>query len=145
MIWNKLKTHHYHDQPVEHICAGDIVDSREYDSLYENQNNVNHQHWKKFCEQHDTKAELKESFADIDFNRNILCLWFFRERSDGTAAYVHLNGKQIKYTANTFLITKSKNIKFVHTKRKYIRSPLVQLDINEETYNRLLKSINKIL
>ena len=143
MNWDKLKKNHYHDQPVEHICADNLIDSLKYDSLYENQNNLDHQHWKKFCEKYNTKAELKENFSDVDFSKDIICLWFFKERSDGTVAHVHLKGKQIRYTANTFLITRSKDIKFVHTKRKYIRSPLVQLGLSNEIYNKLLGRFNK--
>ena len=144
MNWDKLKKNHYHDQPVEHIIAMDLIDSLKYDSLYENQNNLDHQHWKEFCEKYNTTAELKEDFSDIDFSKDIMCLWFFKERSDSTAAYVHLKGKQIRYEANTFLISKSKDIKFVHTTRKYIRSPLVQLDIDGTTYDDLLRRINKV-
>lgn len=144
MNWEKLKHQQYYDQPIQHICAHGIFDTNEYDRLYENQNNLDHQFWKQFGEKYKINFAFRESFSDIDFSKDIMCLWFFKERSDGTAAHVQLNGKQITYSANTFLITKSKDILFVHTKRKYIRSPLLQLDMSEETYNDILKRVNKI-
>ena len=133
MNWEKLKPNHYHDQPVEHICAHDIFEVKDYDKLYENQNNLKHQSWKEFGEKYKTNFQFLENFSEIDFSKDITCLWFFKERSDSTAAYVHLNGKQIRYMANTFLISKSKAVKFVHTTRKYIRSPLVPVSYTHLT------------
>jgi|TARA_R110001592_G_scaffold129128_1_gene341434 hypothetical protein len=143
MEWDKLKSNHYYDQPVDHICITNLIDLNEYDRLYENQNNLNHQTWKEFTEKYKTTAQLHETIADIDFNKDVMCLWFFKERSDGTAAYIHINGKQIKYAPNVFLLTKSKSIKFVPTKRKYIRNPVIQLDVDLETYNNLIKKFQK--
>ena len=143
MIWDKLNGHHFHDQPVDHVLAKDIYDLRDYDRLYENQNNLNHQSWKEFCEKYNTKAYLRESFSDIDLSNDIICLWFFKERSDQMASYVHLKGKQKRYYPNTFLITKEKDIKFVPTKRKYIRTPLIQLDMDIKTYTNIAKRFQK--
>ena len=67
-----------------------------------------------------------------------MCLWFFKERSDNTQSYVHIDDKQLTYFPNTFLITKSKNIKLVLTKRKYIRHPLVQIDMTNNQWEDLL-------
>ena len=86
---------------------------------------------------------IRESFSDIDLSNDIICLWFFKERSDQMASYVHLKGKQIRYYPNTFLITKEKDIKFVPTKRKYIRTPLIQLDMDIKTYTNIAKRFQK--
>ena len=40
MNWEKLKQNHYNKDPVEHIYSKTIFDMKEYDDLYENQNNL---------------------------------------------------------------------------------------------------------
>ena len=80
MNWEKLKPNHYFDDPVTHIYTQSMFDTREYDRLYENQNNLNHQSWQEFDSKYRTGFEFKNGFSDIDFNREIICLWFFKER-----------------------------------------------------------------
>ena len=143
MNWDKLQQQHYHDEPVDHICAVNLVELNDYDRLYENQNNLDHVVWQEFCEKYKTRARLYENIRDIDFTKDIMCLWFFKERSDGTAAHVHIDGKQIRYSPNLFLVTKSKKIKFFPTKKQYIRSPVVQLDMDVETYDNIIKRFQK--
>lgn len=143
MDWGKLKQDHYHDQPVEHICITTLIDSNTYDRLYENQKNLTHQSWQDFQKTHNTHCYLRESVSDIDLKKEIIWLWFFKERSDQTASYVHIKGKQIRYRPNTFLISKSKDIKFVHSTRKYIRSPFIQLDMTEDDYNNIVSRFQK--
>ena len=143
MDWDKLKPEHYHDQPVEHICVTTLIDTNTYDRLYENQKSLEHSSWQYFKKKHDVNCYFRESLSDIDLSKDIIWIWFFKERSDTTASYVHIKGKQIRYRPNTFLISKSKEFKFVHTTRKYIRSPFVQLDMTEEDYNKILKRFNK--
>ena len=143
MEWNKLQQDHYHDQPVEHICITTLVDTNTYDRLYENQKVLNHQSWQEFKKEHNTNCALRESVPDIDLSKDIIWIWFFKERSDQTASYVHIKGKQIRYRPNTFLITKSKDIKFVYATRRYIRSPFIQLDMSEDDYDNILKRFDK--
>ena len=143
MDWDKLKQDHYHDQPVEHICITTLIDTNTYDRLYENQKNLTHQSWQDFQKTHNTHCYLRESVSDIDLKKEIIWLWFFKERSDQTASYVHIKGKQIRYRPNTFLISKSKDIKFVHSTRKYIRSPFIQLDMTEDDYNNIVSRFQK--
>ncbi len=140
MRWKNIKPSHYFKDPVIHIYSQTVFDVKEYDRLYENQNNLDHQSWHEFDEKYKTGYEFKEKFQDIDFNREVICLWFFKERSDRTASYVNVAGKELTYLPNTFLITKSKELSFVHTKRKYIRNPLLQIDMKLETYNKIVKS-----
>jgi hypothetical protein len=143
MDWTKLKLDHYHDQPVEHICITSLIDTNTYDRLYENQKDLNHQSWQEFKEKHNTNCFLRENLSDINLNNDVIWLWFFKERSDQTASYVHIKGKQIRYRPNVFLISKCKDFKFVQASRKYIRSPFVQLDMNVDDYNKILKRFNK--
>ena len=141
MIWEKLKPNHYFKDPVEHIYTITAFDTKEYDKLYENQNNLDHSVWQDFDSKYKTGYEFKEDFSQVDFQKEIMCLWFFKERSDNTRAYVEVDGKQLAYQPNTFLITKSKNIKLIQTKRKYIRHPLVQLDMTNYKWQDLIAKL----
>ena len=47
-LFAKLKKTHLYQDPIEHIYASNIFDIKEYDKLYENQNNPNHKVWKDF-------------------------------------------------------------------------------------------------
>jgi len=143
MNWEKLKPVHYFKEPVEYFYASSIFDTKEYDALYENQNNLNHKTWIAFDEKYKTGFEFLESFDDLNFNKEVICLWFFKERSNGTVSHVSVDGKLLAYHPNTFLITQSKDIKFIETKRKYIRNPLVQLDLSIEKYKELLERFDK--
>ena len=139
MNWEKLKHNHYHKDPVEHIYSQTIFDQKEYDRLYENQNDLDHQSWQEFDQNYKVGFEFKENFSEIDLDKQVMCLWFFKERSNGTMAYVTVDSKQLTYYPNTFLITLSKKLSFVETKKKYIRNPFVQLDMNLKTYNDIVK------
>lgn len=141
MNWEKLKSIHYHEDPVAYIYSHALVESKEYDNLYENQNDLTHQVWQEFDAKYKTGFEFKSDFDDIDFNKEIICLWFFKERSDATKSYVHINDKQLTYLPNTFLITQSKEIKLVKTKKKYIRHPLIQIDMSNNQWEIILKKI----
>ena len=144
MNWEKLKANHFFKEPVEHVYTSTVFDQKEYDKLYENQNNLTHESWKAFNYKYRVDFELKENFCDINFQKEVICLWFFKERSDTTQAYVHVDKKQLTYTPNTFLITQSKKINFGNTKRKYIRNPFIQIDLPLSTWKEILKRFNKI-
>jgi len=140
MNWEKLRKPHYHKEPVEYIYATGIFNLKEYDKLYENQNNLSHQIWQDF----DTKYKIGfEFFKDLrEFNKNkeVICLWFFKERSDGGAGNdIDLKGKIIKYQPNTFLITRSKNIKIIKRKSVLPNRPVLQLDLSINKYNKIIK------
>jgi len=143
MDWNKLKKTHFFGDPVEYIYSTTLLDINEYDKLYENQNNLDHKVWQDFDQKYCTGYEFKEDFFDINLKKEIMCLWFFKERTDRTISYVVVNGKQLSYTPNTFLITKSKEITLVNTKRKHIRHPFVQLDLSLAAWDNILKRFNK--
>ena len=139
MNWEKLRKPHYHKEPVEYIYATGIFNLKEYDKLYENQNNLSHQIWQDF----DTKYKIGfEFFKDLrEFNKNkeVICLWFFKERSDGGAGNdIDLKGKIIKYQPNTFLITRSKNIKIIKRKSVLPNRPVLQLDLSIKEYNKII-------
>ena len=145
MNWNKLTSKHYFTEPVEYIHAINIFDSLEYDKLYENQNNLNHEVWQEFDKKYKTGFEFKEDITNIDLNKEIIALWFFKERSDNTSSPdINIAGRILTYFPNAFILTKSKDISIVdNKKRKYIRRPFVQLDISEKTFEAICKNIKK--
>lgn len=142
MNWHSLTNKHYFTDPEEHVSATAIVDSLEYDRLYENQNNLDHKQWQEFDEKYKTGFEFLENLEDVDLARPVIALWFFKERSDRQSQfYVNIGGKRIDYFPNAILLTKSKNVKIEKGKKIYIRSPLLQLDMSEKQYEEICQRI----
>jgi len=140
MNWEKLKTNHYFKDPVEHVYASTLYDMKEYDKLYENQNNLNHHVWQEFDQKYKTGFEFMNDIGEINTNKSVICVWFFKDRNDRSSGEdIVLNGKKIKYQPNTFLITQSTDIKILDKKDKYIRRPLLQLDLKIEVWNQILE------
>jgi hypothetical protein len=139
MNWEKLKPNHYFKEPVEHIYSSTIFDIKEYDKLYENQNNFSHQIWKDFDEKYKTGFQFCDDLRDINKDKEIICLWFFKERNDRSAGEdIELCGKRLTYFQNTFLMTECKDIKILEKNDEYIRRPLVQLDLKKDIYHKIL-------
>ena len=63
MNWEKLKSIHYHEDPVAYIYSHALVESKEYDNLYENQNDLTHQVWQEFDAKYKTGFEFKSDFV----------------------------------------------------------------------------------
>ena len=114
MKWEKLEPNHFFKEPVKHFVASTIYDTKEYDRLYENQNNLTHDIWNEFDSKYKVGFQFYEDLQDIDKSKDIMCLWFFKERSDrSNEKDILLAGKTITYFPNTFLITRSNDIKIV--------------------------------
>ncbi len=138
MNWKKLRKPNYHKEPVEYIRAQGLVDIQEYDSLYENQNNLSHQVWQEFDAKYKVGYEFLQDIRDLNLDKEVICLWFFRERSDRDAGNdIELNGKIITYYQNTFFITKSKKIKILERKKFFPRRPALQIDLSNKTFNEI--------
>lgn len=145
MNWEKLKPNHFFKKPIEHFYASSLFDMLEYDKLYENQNNFSHEVWQEFDKKYKTGFQFYDDIRELDTNKEVICLWFFKERSDFSAGEdILLEDKIITYFQNSFLITKSKNIKVLERKkRKHNRRPFMQLDITNATWEELLKRFDK--
>ena len=140
MNWEKLKANHFFKDPVKHIYASTLYDIKEYDKLYENQNNLNHHVWQEFDQKYKTGFELIDDIRDINLKKEIICVWFFKERNDRSGGEdIILAGKKLKYLPNTFLVTDSKDIKILEKKDEYIRRPLLQLDLKIEVWGQILE------
>ena len=146
MNWGKLKPQHYHKEPVDYIYARSIFDLKEFDKLYENQNNLVHEVWKNFYDTYGIGFEFLEDIRDINKDKDIMCLWFFKERNDRSAGTdIQISGKNITYYPNTFFITESKDIKILEKKNEYIRRPVLQLDLPTSVWNTILERFNKLV
>ena len=139
MEWKKLKPSHYFTKPVEHIYTSSIFDIKEYDKLYENQNNLSHQLWENFDTEFKIGFEFLQDIRDLNLNKQVICLWFFKDRGDRDAGKddIELADKVIKYAPNTFLITDSKQIKIKERKKLNYNRPALQLDLNKSIWNKI--------
>ena len=121
-----------------------MYDIKDYDKLYENQNNLTHQVWQEFDKKYKTGFQLFDDIREIDTNREVICVWFFKDRNDRSGGEdILLKDKKIKYQPNTFLITKSKDIKIIDKDDEYIRRPLIQLDLSKTAWQGILERFNK--
>jgi len=138
MNWKKLRKPHYHKDPVEYIYATAIFDLREYDSLYENQNNLSHQVWQEFDAKYKTGYEFLQDIQDLNLNKEVICLWFFKDRSDKDAGVdIDLSSKLITYNPNTFLITESKKLKILERKKFFPNRPALQIDLSKKIFDEI--------
>ena len=141
-FFERLKKQYYHTDPVEHLIGPQIIKVAEYDDLYENQTRFDGTVWSNFKEKQNLKCVFHEDLRDIDRSVDIMCLWFFRERTDRDAGNdVKLAGKIINYSANTILITPSKEIKIKERKKYFPRRPCVQIYISMEIYLNTKKDL----
>ena len=142
MNWEKIKKSYYYKEPVEHILAPAIFNLDEYDSLYRNQNNLSHQVWQDFDTKYKKGFEFFKDLREFNKDKEVICLWFFKDRDDRkTGNDIDLEGKIIKYKPNTFLITRSKNIKVIKRKSVLPNRPVLQLDLSIKEYNKIIKII----
>ena len=138
MNWEKLKKPHYHEEPVEHILATAIFSLKEYDSLYENQNNLSHQVWQEFDAKYKVGYKFLQDIKDVNLNKEVICLWFFKDRSDKDAGVdIDLSGKLITYNPNTFLITESKKLKILERKKFFPNRPALQIDLSKKIFDEI--------
>ena len=141
-LFAKLQQTHLFQVPLEHIYASNIFDEKEYDKLYENQNNPDHKVWQDFDTKHKIGFEFFKDLRKFNKDKEVICLWFFKERSDNSKNNaIELEGKNIMYSPNTFFITKSKNIKINDAGKQWPYRPVLQLDLSIKEYNKIIKMI----
>ena len=135
MNWEKIKKSYYYKEPVEHILAPALYNIDEYDSLYRNQNNLSHQVWQEFDTKYKTGYEFLQDIQDLNLNKEVICLWFFKDRNDKDAGVdIDLSGKLITYFQNTFLITESKKLKILKRKKFFPNRPALQIDLSKKIF-----------
>ena len=145
-LFQKLKKTHLYQDPIEHIYASDIFDIKEYDKLYENQNNPNHKVWKDFQTTYNfKKIRFFNDLNNVELDETILCLWFFKDRSDRNKGKdIKIKDKTILYLPNTFFILYNScqnNIKILKRDTMVLTRPCLQLYFDYETYDKIIKII----
>ena len=86
--------------------------------------------------------DFKEDIKNIDLTEPVIALWLFRERADrGSSPDINLAGKPIKYAHNTFIITKSKDIKIIEKSKIYIRRPFVQFKMSVAEFDKIVERL----
>ena len=81
-FFNNLKKTDYFDTPVKHIYKTAIYELTKYDQLYETQNYDNSVQWATFKEELKLSYKFLNDLNNISTNVDVICLWFFKERSD---------------------------------------------------------------
>lgn len=145
-LFAKLKKTHLYQDPIEHIYASNIFDIKEYDKLYENQNNPNHKVWKDFQTTYNfKKIRFFNDLNDVKLDETILCLWFFKDRNDRNKGKdIKIKDKTIRYLPNTFFILYNScqnNIKILKRDTMVLTRPCLQLYFDYETYDKIIKII----
>ena len=147
-LFAKLKKTHLYQDPIEHIYASNIFDIKEYDKLYENQNNPNHKVWKDFQTTYNfKKIRFFNDLNDVKLDETILCLWFFKDRNDRNKGKdIKIMDKTIRYLPNTFFILYNScqnNIKILKRDTMVPTRPCLQLYFDYETYDNICQHIKK--
>lgn len=143
MNWREIKKEHIITDPTTVIKSNYLFDLKQYDILYENQNNLQHRVWQEFKNKYKVGFEFKENLESIDLTKEVIALWFFRERSDRTAAPdLNVGGVIVGYYPNGFMLTKCNDIKIDYKKKKYIRYPFLQIDMTAQQFDDIIKYVN---
>ena len=100
--------------------------------------------WQEFKQKYKINFWFHEHLEDIKKDVGVIALWFFRERNDrGAPATICMGEKNIPYVSNTFLLTRSKDFTIKHGKKRYIRTPVLQLNMSDKQYDELVQRIRK--
>jgi hypothetical protein len=137
-----------HKNPISHIWSSTLVSRNTYDNLYEQWNNIEHQHWKKFID--DMKVEV---YFHTDFTHMLIPkksneyigYWFFQQRTDrSTGGEIELiNGtdkKILSYWSNTILIIESdKSFTVLPRKHELPQRPFCEMYFDQATNKKIKK------
>jgi hypothetical protein len=147
-LFEKLKAKScYRTSPVEHIYQSFVTENPYYDDLYENQNRQQHETWINFRNELQMPCKFMEDLQQVNMDVEILCLWFFRERSDrDKGADISIGNidekKIITYKANTlFMIDTKHNIKIKKRERFFPRRPCLQIEMQKDKYQMIKKGM----
>jgi|MDTC01.3.fsa_nt_gb hypothetical protein len=148
ILFQKLvKKSSYHTSPVEHIYQTHAVKLPYYEDLYENQMRQDSEGWLEFKKELGMPCTFHDDLREINTNVEILCLWFFRERSDrdkGADLFVSpgKDKKVITYNPNTLFIIDTKHeIKLKERTPYFPRRPCLQIEMTPEIYVNIKKEL----
>jgi len=116
-----------------------FIKDDEYNKLYENQNNLSHATWKNFNKKIQFKYKFLKDLEQVNYTRQVICLWFFKDRNDYKINKdILINGKSVEYVPNNMLLFEN-NDKTIYIKDKKIyKRPVVQFNISLDDYKMIL-------
>ena len=125
------------------IYIKNFIDVKEYDKLYENQNNLSHKTWIAFKNKSKFKFKFFKDLEQIDYTNNIICVWFFKERSDAKINKdFTIDGKSIEYAPNNLLMFDNDRKTIYIRDKKIYKRPAVQFNISIDDYQNILNIQN---
>lgn len=147
-MFNKILKSHFNNDPVEHIYITNFIDLKEYDALYENQSRFDGQLWTDFKNKYKLDCTFINDLNEINMQMEVLCLLFFKERSDnkkdqdieiGVRGFSADQIKEIKYFQNTLFILPNYQLTLnvLTRKRPYLRRPCLQINLSLNQYNNI--------
>ena len=139
-MFNKILKSHFSDDPVEHIYINNIIELKEYDTLYENQSRFDGQLWTDFKNKYNLDCTFLNDLNEINMQVEVLCLLFFKERSDNKKDQdIKIKAKEIKYFQNTLyiLLNPQSNLNILTRERPYLRRPCLQINLSLSKYNNI--------
>tara|TARA_B100000424_G_scaffold156408_1_gene119569 strand:+ start:1607 stop:2050 length:444 start_codon:yes stop_codon:yes gene_type:complete len=141
-LFEKIQKGHFRKDPEEYIYAQMIYKLGDYDILYENQLNQEHEVWQEFRKKYNLKYHFCDDLKHVNLEEEVICLWFFTERSDrDSAGDIAIGDKIIVNKPNAFFITLSRNVKIVDRKKYFPRRPCVQISLTTQDFVNIKKQI----
>lgn len=145
--WSIVKIN-CHKNPIPHIWSNTIISRDIYDRLYEQWNNIEHQHWQNFINEMSVEIYFHDDFTNMltpKKNNEYIGYWLFQQRTDKSkGGEIELsNGddkKILSYWYNTMLILESnKSFTVLPRKHELPRRPFCEIYFNEITNKKIKK------
>ncbi|OUU23454.1 MAG: hypothetical protein CBB97_13425 [Candidatus Endolissoclinum sp. TMED37] len=125
------------------IYIKNFYKDEEYNKLYENQNNLSHTTWQNFKNKIRFKYKFFKDVEQADYSKPVICLWFFKERSDNKINKdILISGKSVEYAPNNLILFDNNDKTIYIRDRKIYKRPVVQFDINLDDYKIILNISN---
>jgi len=137
-----------HRKPICHVYSGALVSRNIYDKLYEQWNNIGHEHWRKFTDEMKVEVYFHDDFTSMLTPKKIngyIGYWFFQQRTDRSkGGEIELaNGtdkKILNYCSNTILIIETdKTFNVLARKHQLPQRPFCEIYFDDITNKKIKK------
>lgn len=137
-----------HKKPISHIWSSTLVSRNIYDKLYEQWNNVEHEHWKKFINEMKIEVYFHNDFTSMltpKKTNEYIGYWFFQQRTDrskgGEIELINGTDKKIlSYWSNTILIIETdKSFTVLPRKHELPQRPFCEIYFDQTTNKKIKK------
>jgi len=137
-----------HKKPISHIWSSTLVSRNTYDKLYEQWNNIEHQHWQKFIDEMKIEVYFHSDFIKMltpKKTNEYIGYWFFQQRTDrskgGEIELINGTDKKIlSYWSNTILIIETdKSFTVLPRKHELPQRPFCEIYFDQTTNKKIKK------